>query len=114
MVKRVMDIGRTAVGLLALTMIGYTVYTGNQATAHLKSVTECQAAFNTAYNSALIERSNIADRWRDDQIVYLDIVADSSTTQEQRHDALDTYRESLKAAAKQRDEAPLPKNPRCS
>lgn len=100
------EVGQLIIGLVVLAAMVLTVVYG-------VSITDCQTKFNVAYAAALRERSSIADRWRDDQIVYLRVVADPQSTPTDRHDALTAYLGSLQVSADQRDATPLPEDPRC-
>ena len=102
-----MEIVRTVLGLAILSLMVYSLISNYQ-------TTKCQARFNQAFGAVTLIRSDATDRWRDDQIAYLDVVANPHASAAQRIASLNVYRESLRVAKAQRLATPLPKDPGCS
>ena len=98
---------RTAVFLLALVMIGYTVW-------HQSSISACQADFNVAYANGLVERTKAAASEREAQRVMLDALLNPHATAADRSEALVLWRTKLIEADEVRDNAPIPADPRCT
>jgi uncharacterized iron-regulated membrane protein len=99
------EVSKTVFGLVILAAMVTSVL-------YVNSVTSCQTNFNVAYSAVTRERSEIADRWRDEQIDYLHTVRNEKDP-DVRLAALDKYLASLEFAAAQRDTTPLPEEPRC-
>lgn len=97
---------RTIVFLLALVMIGYTVW-------HQSAITDCQADFNVAYANGLLERTKAAASEREAQRVMLDALLNPHATSTDRAAALVTWRTQLIEADQVRENAPIPVDPRC-
>lgn len=98
---------RTIVNLVALSLIGYTVW-------HQGQISACQADFNVAYSQGLAERTKAAASEREAQRVMLDAILNPKATSQDRAAALVTWRAKLEEADDIRDRSPLPVDPRCT
>lgn len=98
---------RTALGLLMLGLVGFTVYQGYASSAAVRALGQCETDANRSFQEALASRSAAAKASNDAQRLFLTSLSQPGITPERRAAAMATYLDALNAQDRAQDANPL-------